>query len=188
MFTQKKLTFALLILALWLALAPAALAQDGEGTPEPPPEDTIVVVEEAPTEEAAPTQEVGISIDSVLALLIFLLGFFPLLGGSVGSLVSTIVDIIKSTKLLPNGWVALPLLLLNFAAIVILYAVLGLHPGDAIPAELDATLRQLTELIAIALTFVGSIGGGRLFHDKVLKKLSPSFSYTAQDPKSHYPV
>lgn len=178
MFTQKKLRFTLLILVLWLAIAPAAFAQDGDPTPEPG--DTVVIVEEAPSEEAAPTQEVGISLDSVLALLIFLLGFFPLLGGSVGTLISTLVDIIKATGLLKDGWAALPLLLFNFVAIIILYVVLGLKPGDAVPAELDATLKQFVEFIAIAMTLAGSLGFGKFFHDKVLSKMAKGFSYSAQ--------
>lgn len=184
-----------LILMVALTGAQRSYAQDGDDpTPEPTqePGDEGGPVEEAPAEEEpAPTQEVGISLDSVIALLVFLLGFFPILGGSIGAVVSTIVDIIKSTKLLKDGWAALPLLLLNFLAIVVLYVVYNLKPGEAIPADLDTTLRQLTELIAAVLTFAGSLGFGRLFHEKVLKPLSPRFSYSAQDPKaapSHRPI
>lgn len=180
----KKSRFALIALILLLALAPAtALAQDE--TPEPP-EDTVVVVTEAPTEELAPTEQVGITLDSVIALLIFLLGFFPILGGSIGALVSTIVDVIKSIGLLKDGWAALPLLLLNALAIVLLFTVFGLQPGDAIPADLDATLAQLAEIIGLVLTFVGSLGFGKLFHDKIMKPLSPKFSYST--PKSKTPI
>lgn len=180
--STQKLRISLFILVLMLAIAPAAFAQDE--TPEPPG-DTVIVVEEAPTEEAAPTEEVGITVDSVLALMLFLLSFFPVLGGSIGAVISTIVDIIKSTGLLKDGWAALPLLLLNFAAIVVIYAVYGLKPGEAIPAELDSTLRQLVTLIGVALTFIGSLGGGKAFHDLVLSKLSPRFSHSANLPKSY---
>lgn len=177
-----KFHISFLVLLLMLAIVPAAYAQDGDSTPEPPG-DTTIIVEEAPTEEAAPTQEVGISLDSVLALLIFLLGFFPLLGGSVGTLISTLVDIIKATGLLKDGWAALPLLLFNFVAIVILYVVLGLKPGDAVPAELDATLKQFVEFIAIAMTLAGSLGWGKVFHDRVLSKMARAFSHSSSLPK-----
>lgn len=189
MFTNSFQKVRLLLIALMLMIvlggAQPALAQDE--TPEPPG-DTTVIIEEAPTEEAAPTQEVGISLDSVLALLIFLLGFFPLLGGSVGTLISTLVDIIKATGLLKDGWAALPLLLFNFAAIVILYVVMGLKPGDAVPAELDATLKQFVEFIAIAMTLAGSLGWGKIFHSKVLAPMAKGFSHSAQIPKSHAPI
>lgn len=176
MFTQKKLTFALLILTLWLALAPAALAQDG--TPEPPPDDPVIVVEEAPAESPAPTEQVGMTLASVLALMVFLLTFFPMVGGSVGALNSTIVDILKAVGIVKDGWAALPVLVLNFAAIVVLYVIYGIKPGEAIPADLDATLKSLTDLIAYAFTFIGSISGGKLFHDRVLKHLSARFSHS----------
>jgi len=170
----------MLVLVVMLALVPSAAFAQGED-PTPEPSDVVVVVEEAATEEAAPTTEVGLSLDSVVALLIFLLGFFPILGGSVGTLISTIVDIIKSTGLLKDGWAALPLLLLNFLAIVLLYMVFGLKPGDAIPAELDTTLRQLTDFIATMLILASSLGVGRLFHEKVLVPMSSRFSHSRKE-------
>lgn len=179
MFTTKKLRFSLFILVLWLAIAPAAYAQDGDSTPEPPG-DTVVIVEEAPSEEAAPTEEIGITVNSVMALLIFLLGFFGLLGGSAGVFISTIVDGIKAIGLVSNKWAALPILLLNFAGIVLLYVVYGLTPSDAIPAELDANIKLLTNFIATGIALASSLGVGRLHHEKNMKPLSSRFSHSAQ--------
>lgn len=177
MFTRIKNAF--LIVLLLLAFTAPALAQDDDPTPEPEPiEEAVPVVEVEPDQQADPTQEVGLSLDSVVALLIFLLGFFTLLGGSAGTLISTLTDIIKSTGMIPDGWAALPLLALNFIGIVVLYVFFGLTPGDAIPADLDATLQQLTSFIATAITLASSLGFGKLFHDKVLVKLSKRFSHT----------
>lgn len=183
MFTQKKLTFALLIFILMFVLAPAALAQDDGNPPTPePPGDTTIVIEEAPAEEAAPTTEIGISVGSVIALLIFLLGFFGLLGGSAGVFISTIVDSLKAFGLVPDKWAALPILLLNFAGIVVLYAVYGLTPSDAIPADLDAKIQLLTNFIATGVALATSLGIGRLHHEKNMKPLSARFSHSAQKP------
>lgn len=182
MFTQKKLRFTLVILALWLLLAPAALAQDG--TPEPPADDPVIVVEEAPAESPTPTENVGMTPGSVVALILFLLSFFPLVGGGAGVLISVVVNVFKAFKVLPDGWAAAPLLVLNFAAIAVIYFALGLKPGEAIPADLDTTLRQMAEIIALGLELVGGIGGGALFHNKLMKPMSPRFSYSSQAPKS----
>lgn len=191
MFTQKKLRFALLILTLWLALAPAAFAQDGDDPPPDPTSepagDVTVVVQDAPVEDAAPTTEIGISVGSVIALLMFLLGFFGLLGGSAGVFISTIVDSLKAFGLVPDKWAALPILLLNFAGIAVLYAVYGLTPSDAIPADLDAKIQLLTNFIATGVALATSLGIGRLHHEKNMKPLSARFSHSASLPKQATP-
>lgn len=184
MIARFKVSFLALLLFAMIAVPSVAFAQGEDPTPEPPdtsnPSDVVVVVEEAPTEDAAPTTEVGLSLDSVVALLVFLLGFFPILGGSAGTLIATVVDILKSVGLVPNKWAAVPILLLNFAAIVVMFVVFGLRPGEAIPADLDATLQQMTDFIATALLLASSLGFGKLFHDKVMAPMSDRFSHSSQ--------
>jgi len=199
---KRRIASLFLVLIALMAFAAPVLAQDEDPPPptqEPEGEGVTVVVEEAASEEAPPDDEpVGVdySLEGVAAFIFFLCSFFPLVGGSVGSLISTLVNGAKAFGLIKDNWAALAFTLLNVIALAGLYFFFGVTPADALPAELDEQIKLLVTILTAGLTLTGQLGLGRLFHEKVMKPISPWFSHSrrktetwrGKEAPSHTPV
>jgi hypothetical protein len=122
-------------------------------------------------------------------IIVTLLTFVPLVGGSAGSIVGLVVDVIKAFLLLrkdangnpvglPDDWGGLMAIIINAVVWIGLFFLLGRVPTEILPPDVDQWIKIGAMALTFMLTFLVQLRSSGMSHAVLVKRAPLVFSTT----------